>query len=608
MPIRKTAKKNINKMSKIKRRNFNRKKTIKKTHRLNRKRSIKKKKYKFKGGGNVQDNEDLNPAQVDFINAIKKKNITKVTTYLNNNDDINFKNEAGDFPLIIATKLNHIEIINLLLDKADLNVVDKEQRSSLQYACANASLKAVQALVNKKADINYQHKNDLTPLMFIMLSGKLLTNTGEQYRNKEQEQEQEKKRKEKKRKENERKIVQLLLNKGADITKLSNTKSDNGYTVLHIGCSSGPNIDYSNNVDSINLLLNHIDINTILNLKTTLGYTPLNLACMNNYKDIVEALLKKNPNITISDNNKNTPLHHACENNSVDSIKLLLNHKDINNILNLQNDEGDTPLNLAIKNNSQASIEALLEKEPNIIKKEHNITVSDNNKNTLLHYACKQNDADENNYLEIVKDLLSVEKINDILNLQNSKGNTPLHYACKYHQLEILKILLKKKEINVNIEGEDGKYPLHYIVEMWNFPKDHHPNYHLKFKLLIECIDKSNKSNAAIINKQPTIDRSWTPISILNDNKAYITYKEIINSSDEQINKTEIIKYDPSDYQNGNGHQKAFLKTIIEKDKDFPQSANKKEIIEYILSLETEPYKYPLLEILPFINNIKLIK
>lgn len=93
------------------------------------------------------------------------------------------------------------------------------------------------------------------------------------------------------------------------------------------------------------------DINTF----DATGHNALMIAINNKSNDVVEYLLK-HPKIDISATNKNgcTVLHLAAsQNNPSNYIDLLLNHKNIGQIVNAKNKLGKTALALAIENKSE---------------------------------------------------------------------------------------------------------------------------------------------------------------------------------------------------------------------------------------------------------------
>ena len=63
------------------------------------------------------------------------------------------------------------------------------------------------------------------------------------------------------------------------------------------------------------------------------------------------------------------------------------------------------------------------------------------NMDQLLNEAC------ENGHLKKVTALLTIGECD--VNACNTAGETPLHIACEYGHLEIVKVLLKKCDLNV---------------------------------------------------------------------------------------------------------------------------------------------------------------
>ena len=68
-----------------------------------------------------------------------------------------------------------------------------------------------------------------------------------------------------------------------------------------------------------------------------------------------------------------------------------------------------------------------------------------------LHKACEKGD------LKQVTSLLSSKNINT----QNREGKTPLYVASKYAHLDTVKVLVCRKECDLNISDLQGNTPLH---------------------------------------------------------------------------------------------------------------------------------------------------
>ncbi len=134
----------------------------------------------------------------------------------------------------------------------------------------------------------------------------------------------------------------------------------------------------------------------------------------------------------ILDNDKgDCSIHLICKNNRNDFLKKILNDKNINIDLNIQNKEKDTPLSICLNNKSLEMANMLLNKKVNIKTR---------NKSDLspLMLSCKFG------YLEIVKKILDM---GGDINEKNILGETPLSIAQMYHHDELAMLILNKKQI-----------------------------------------------------------------------------------------------------------------------------------------------------------------
>ena len=88
--------------------------------------------------------------------AIKRDKPNIITVLLNNNVDINIKNEEGKSPLHIAVEKNNIEIFKKLLNKGS-NVNDDNY---LNIAVGRDNIEITKILLSEGADINYVDPDD----------------------------------------------------------------------------------------------------------------------------------------------------------------------------------------------------------------------------------------------------------------------------------------------------------------------------------------------------------------------------------------------------------------------------------------------------------------
>jgi len=366
---------------------------------------------------------------------------------IDNNANINIKDNDGNTPLMIACAFRRIEQINLLLRKGantedtnnegisalDFLCFDKElglKRSEINICHASQQDNCIKYLIQRNAtltDINY--KNDkFTPLHLACYNNNL-------------------------------EMIKYILERGNDI----NACDCNMNTPFHILCKKG----YSSILKELFEMKQdiHIDAQNIL------GKTGIHYACQNQDVLTIKLLLEHNVNLRLVDNSGNNALHIACAVNNSEIIDLLLNHiiSEFNNddkseelpppsendsfvnnemeIINCFNKNHETPIFLALKNGNIKIVNKLLHL--------HNIDITfedKENQNTLLHLACEK---------EIVSIAQSLSWLSVDPNIQNKNGNTPLHIACQKGSLDLINVLLNFKNLNVNIQNKDKETPLH---------------------------------------------------------------------------------------------------------------------------------------------------
>lgn len=214
--------------------------------------------------------------------AIKGNEIERLKTLLNKTN-INTPNEYGMTPLMYASKYNKINIVNYLLNnKADIRIENKNQYNytALEEACtSNNNLEIVKILLDIGADINHKTLNRMTPIM-------IATNLGQN------------------------KIVEELINRGADV----NVDANNDSTPFSIAINKGYIEIVKLIINAPNFDINFLDINR---------NTPLMLATIKNNFEIVKILVEKGARINFTNNMNQTPLLYAKisnTNNQYDNI------------------------------------------------------------------------------------------------------------------------------------------------------------------------------------------------------------------------------------------------------------------------------------------------
>ena len=122
-------------------------------------------------------------------------------------------------------------------------------------------------------------------------------------------------------------------------------------------------------------------------------------------------------------------------------LKALANEQNVNNKLH-----ESTPLHVACENDNHLAVKLLLEFNCHTLYK-------DSKGRLPFHVACSKS-------LECVKEMLPFIT-NDVVNNCENNGNTPLHIALKNNQLDIVNFLLSNFQCNFSIKNSEGEFPMH---------------------------------------------------------------------------------------------------------------------------------------------------
>lgn len=156
------------------------------------------------------------------------------------------------------------------------------------------------------------------------------------------------------------------------------------------------------------------------------GYVPLEIAINNKYSNIIEFLLKKNPDLKYYRNGFSL-LHAAAAVGDNKVINYLIKNGLKNEINKKDNDGKDrTPLHWSTQEGYFKTIKLL-------IKHGADYNCKEESGYTPLHIAASEG------YYKIVKYLLT---LNVDVNSQTDDGSTALHFACSWGYKNIAKLLI----------------------------------------------------------------------------------------------------------------------------------------------------------------------
>lgn len=229
------------------------------------------------------------------------------------------------------------------------------------------------------------------------------------------------------------KIVELLLNKGADIEAEDSFKR----RPLHIAAREGWE-------DLTRFLL---DRNATIDVFTKESRTALRYAAQNGHSAIVKLLLDRGAGIDIAAGpNNQTHLHAASQHGRDKVVQQLL---DAGASLEAVDANGNTPLHTAIQHGKEEVVKRLLANGADKESRTHN-----SEGKTPLQIAAQFG------HKTIVTLLLEQDAQ---LDATDSKGDTALDYAILFNRPDIVELLCEKAA-NVNSRGATGQRPLHRAV------------------------------------------------------------------------------------------------------------------------------------------------
>lgn len=440
-----------------------------------------------------------NKEKIEFFNAVEDGDIQKIKYLLNKDNYINinvfgiakilidnnkndvekkdveidFKNEEGYTPLMIASYKGNTDIVKLLLEyNASVDITNNYNYTALIYACIYGNLDVVKILLEHKADMYIEtklEKNYLTTLMIACSQNyteivRILLENGYDPNYKNQRGETAFIYYISIENNPSIEIIKLLLEYGADI----NAQNSKGSTALMLASydeekkdfmrtllENGADTELTNNYNGNTALLNACERRNIEGFKLLLEYnaninvqdefkkTPLILACDADSYDIVKILLEHNADINLSDHRKETPLMYAVEEKNRDIVELLLKYKPD---LTLKNESSKTALDIAYKRN-------------NYVKEITDLIKEASSREIQFLYA-----AAENNIDKVLKYIAEGIDINNTIDESNdSIGSNALILASEFHHKEIIKILLENNA-DVNFKNYLNKTALEYVA------------------------------------------------------------------------------------------------------------------------------------------------
>lgn len=230
-------------------------------------------------------------------------------------------------------------------------------------------------------------------------------------------------------------MVRFLLAKGADI----NCTDELGRSALHWAVMGGLADLEGIELEILKILLSEQTRN--LNLTDGAGSTPLLLAIRNNRNDMAELLLaQEGIDVNRADGDGVTPLVYAIIRGDTPLTTALLATRNID--INRADAEGKTPLYHASARKSLLLIEKLLSRQA----RTDTVTA----KGESLYHAAFESKSYYNSKpnIDIIKLLLQHKEID--INHQDRAGNSPLSLAISNQRADILELMVAVDDLDVN--------------------------------------------------------------------------------------------------------------------------------------------------------------
>ncbi|WP_353271055.1 ankyrin repeat domain-containing protein [Wolbachia endosymbiont (group A) of Alloplasta piceator] len=215
-----------------------------------------------------------------LFSAIERKDIRKVSDFLDGGANIEAKGINNQTPLCVASCKGNLYVLKLLLSRnAKVNVQDDSRKTPLHYAAREGHSDVAELLLGRGTMIDAEDCFGMAPLHYAAYH-------------------------------NRKNMVSFLIKQDAKIEAVDKEAK----TPLHYAAGEG-------HLDAAKLLLDH---DSIINAKDRLGIAPLHYAAYYNREGMVSFLISQGAKVEAMDEKARTPLHYAAREGHLDVAKLLL--------------------------------------------------------------------------------------------------------------------------------------------------------------------------------------------------------------------------------------------------------------------------------------------
>ncbi len=314
-------------------------------------------------------------------------------------EQVNQRDSGGNTPLHVAVQAGDDQIVRVLLQNgADIEAKNSRGETPIEVAASLGSASIMRTLLGKGAKIS--DKDAL--LRHSAWAGHI-------------------------------DVVQLLIQKGADVNAGVTSKDGGRSTALHAAVTA-------NRPDMVEFLISK---GADVNIADSVGHTPLHIAAESLYTQIPKTLIAHGARINAVSKAGDTPLHRAATFGRVKMVETLVSKgADVN----ARRSDGQTPFDTAAMAREAETAQTL-----------RKLGGKPSEKWELFDAAMLSDTAAINRILAA-----RPEAVNVI-----ARGYTPVHFAVSYGCVDSVKAFLANK-VDVNIRSNVKATPLHIAARKGN--------------------------------------------------------------------------------------------------------------------------------------------
>ncbi|KAG4088703.1 ankyrin [Neocallimastix lanati (nom. inval.)] len=576
---------------------------------------------------------DDNPTMINVKNLENKTPLMYVAEYCLNQTDIinllirynpdkNITDKNGATALHIACQFNNLEAVKQLITKKNINLLDKDGCTPLMMALKNQNFEcAISLLSNKISACNttVSNKENETPLQYFINNKldnkslfKLLISTCNNNEN----------------------YIYYMLRKNIENEFYFDILIENETTLALNQFKPNKLINNIVSNKSFNRSILKNGFYLLEKNKKIFIQNPLIFSIKNKFIDFTKSLLDNwdddYRDINELDNQKKSYLHYAIDTEDDEYLQALLEYPSVN--IESSHDISEIPLAYALKLKKCSKVKLLLLKyiekyEKEDKEKEKFKLLLENNCLNIYEDLLNNNKKNNIDYIIIKKTILQNESTNLLnplnpLNLDNKNNNefnpetknssetsdlsyempensvemintekdsdikdineyNEIHYACLNENEEIINILIKDFQYNVNEPCNDGSTPLLLSLKHGKYKS---AEILLENNADISIPDKNGETPLSYLIKHPSPQNN----EILNLLLSKVTNYQTNNGLDLEA----IIKY----FIDNNNTES--LKVFISKSKKFINNTNNDNDTPLLYAIKRNPNNLELIEIL----------